>query len=425
MHEKFTAQLNDTHPAIAIAELMRLLIDENAMDWEASWAITRRTFAYTNHTLLPEALERWPLALFGRILPRHMEIIFEINARFLDEVRIRFFGDDHRVSSMSLIDESGERYVRMAHLACVGSHAINGVAALHSELLKTDVLKDFYAMWPEKFSNKTNGVTPRRWIALSNPGLSALVTEVIGDDWVRDLTQPAPAGSLRPGHRLRGALAEDQTRQQGRARQGHPQPHRRLGGSELDVRRAGEAHPRVQAPAPEHPARDRAVSPATLGCGLRHAAAHLHLRRQGRTGLLHREAHHQAHHLGGRDHQQGSGREGPHQGGLLAELQRQDRPAHLSRRGPVRTDLHRRQGSLRHRQHEVLHERRADHRHAGRCEHRDLPGGGPRELLHVRTVGTGGLCAEGAGLPPGAVLRFESRAAPGHRPGQGRLLFTR
>ena len=189
LHEKFTGQLNDTHPAIAVAELMRLLVDENAMDWDEAWGITTRTFAYTNHTLLPEALERWPLALFGKVLPRHLEIIFEINARFLDQVRVRFFGDDSRLSSLSLIDESGERYVRMAHLACVGSHAINGVAALHTELLKTDVLKDFYALWPEKFSNRTNGVTPRRWIALSNPGLTKLVSATIGENWVSDLTE--------------------------------------------------------------------------------------------------------------------------------------------------------------------------------------------------------------------------------------------
>jgi len=133
-------QLNDTHPAIAVAELMRLLVDENGMDWNQAWAVTRKTFAYTNHTLLPEALERWPLGLFGKLLPRHLEIIFEINARFLDEARVRFFGDDARIARLSLIDESGERYVRMAHLACVGSHAINGVADLHSELLKQDVL---------------------------------------------------------------------------------------------------------------------------------------------------------------------------------------------------------------------------------------------------------------------------------------------
>lgn len=188
-HEKFAVQLNDTHPAIAVVELMRLLLDENGYAWEEAWDITCKTFAYTNHTLLPEALERWPLAMFGTELPRHLEIIFEINSRFLDEVRIKFFGDDARVARMSLIDESGERYVRMAHIACVGSHAINGVAELHSELLKQDVLQDFYELWPHKFSNKTNGVTPRRWMVLSNPRLSKLITQSIGEKWVKDLSQ--------------------------------------------------------------------------------------------------------------------------------------------------------------------------------------------------------------------------------------------
>jgi starch phosphorylase len=186
-HEKFAIQLNDTHPSIAVAELMRLLVDELALDWDRAWAITRRTFAYTNHTLLPEALERWPIELFGRLLPRHLEIIYEINTRFLDEVRIAFFGDEQRLTRMSLIDESGERYVRMAHLATVGSHAVNGVSSLHSELLKSDVLRDFYEMWPEKFSNKTNGVTPRRWMVLANPRLAHFITRAIGSDWVRNL----------------------------------------------------------------------------------------------------------------------------------------------------------------------------------------------------------------------------------------------
>jgi starch phosphorylase len=186
-HEKFAVQLNDTHPAIAIAELMRLLVDEHGLGWDHAWQVTRQTFAYTNHTLLPEALERWPLEMFRSILPRHLEIIYEINARFLDEVRIRFFGDEARVVRMSLIDESGERYVRMAHLACVGSHAVNGVAALHSKLLQEDVLKDFYELWPAKFSSKTNGVTPRRWLALSNPRLTTLVSRSIGEDWIKDL----------------------------------------------------------------------------------------------------------------------------------------------------------------------------------------------------------------------------------------------
>jgi starch phosphorylase len=188
-HDKFAVQLNDTHPAVAIAELMRLLVDERDLEWDAAWEITRQTFAYTNHTLLPEALEQWPLHLFARVLPRHLEIIHEINARFLDEVRMRFLGDYDLVARLSLINEHGERYVRMANLACVGSHAINGVAALHTELLKADVLRDFHALWPERFSNKTNGVTPRRWLALANPRLASLLDKSIGDTWVRDLEQ--------------------------------------------------------------------------------------------------------------------------------------------------------------------------------------------------------------------------------------------
>ncbi|HEX5107255.1 MAG TPA: glycogen/starch/alpha-glucan phosphorylase [Vicinamibacterales bacterium] len=183
----WAAQLNDTHPSIAVAELMRLLVDEHFMDWDQAWAITQRTCGYTNHTLLPEALEKWPLPLFGKLLPRHLEIIYEINRRFLDEVRQKSAGDDERVRRLSLIDETGPRYIRMAHLACAGSHAINGVAALHTELLKQTVLGDFYAVMPDRFQNVTNGVTPRRWIALSNPKLSALITKHIGDRWISHL----------------------------------------------------------------------------------------------------------------------------------------------------------------------------------------------------------------------------------------------
>ncbi len=177
-------QLNDTHPSIAVAELMRLLIDEHDLEWDEAWSITVATLGYTNHTLLPEALETWPLAMFARFLPRHLEIIFEINRRFLDEVAAKFPGDHARVRRMSLIGEDGERTIRMAYLACVGSHAVNGVAALHSELLKQTVLKDFYELWPERFSNKTNGVTPRRFVALSNPGLRELLDETVGGDWL-------------------------------------------------------------------------------------------------------------------------------------------------------------------------------------------------------------------------------------------------
>jgi glycogen/starch/alpha-glucan phosphorylases len=186
-HEKIAIQLNDTHPSIAVAELMRLLVDEYQIEWEKAWHVTRNTFGFTNHTLLPEALEKWPLSLFGSLLPRHLEIIYEINRRFLDQVRERYPGDDQRCRRMSLIDEQGERYVRMAHLACVGSHAINGVAELHSELLKKDVLRDFYEWMPEKFTNVTNGVTPRRFLAVSNSKLSRLICSKIGESWIRNL----------------------------------------------------------------------------------------------------------------------------------------------------------------------------------------------------------------------------------------------
>jgi glycogen phosphorylase len=182
--EQFALQLNDTHPSIGVAELMRLLVDERHLEWDEAWAITVAAFGYTNHTLLPEALETWPLAMFSEFLPRHLEIIYEINRRFLDEVRARFPGDEARVRRMSLIDEEGGKSVRMAYLATVGSHAINGVAELHSELLKSSVLKDFYEMWPERFSNKTNGVTPRRFVGVANPGLASLLDDTIGEGWL-------------------------------------------------------------------------------------------------------------------------------------------------------------------------------------------------------------------------------------------------
>jgi len=186
-HHHFAAQLNDTHPAIAVPELMRLLVDTHGYDWEPAWEITSATFAYTNHTLLPEALEKWPVGLLGELLPRHLEIILEINHRFLDQVRLRYPGDEKMIRSLSIIDESGERYVRMANLACIGSHKINGVAELHTRLLKEHTLIDIHRLWPDKLVNITNGVTPRRWMVLSNPGLSALISDAIGEGWITDL----------------------------------------------------------------------------------------------------------------------------------------------------------------------------------------------------------------------------------------------
>ncbi len=187
--EKNCIQLNDTHPAIAVAELMRLLIDEFHLEWDEAWDITRKTMAYTNHTLLPEALEKWPVSMFRRLLPRLLDIIYEINARFIGEISQRWPGDNDRIQRMSLIEEGSEPMIRMSYLAIVGSMSVNGVAALHSRLLKEGLFRDFADLWPEKFNNKTNGVTQRRWLAACNPGLSRLITDRIGDDWVVDLTE--------------------------------------------------------------------------------------------------------------------------------------------------------------------------------------------------------------------------------------------
>jgi glycogen phosphorylase len=194
-HEKWTIQLNDTHPSIGVAELMRLLVDVHNLPWDQAWQITSQTFNYTNHTLLPEALERWSLPLFARLLPRHIEIIYEINSHFLSTVRQMFPGDEGKVSRLSIIDETGDKFVRMANLATIGSKHVNGVAELHTQLLKDELLHDFYEMWPHKFINVTNGVTPRRWLAVSNPEQAALMTSKIGNGWICHLEQLKQLGT--------------------------------------------------------------------------------------------------------------------------------------------------------------------------------------------------------------------------------------
>jgi starch phosphorylase len=199
--EKAAIQLNDTHPSMAVAELMRILLDDARLGWDKGWELTKKTLAYTNHTLLPEALEKWPAAWFQILLPRHLEIIYEINRRLLDEVRTRFPGDEGRAERVSLIEEGNQRKIRMANLAIVGSHSTNGVAAVHSKLLRTTTVKDLAEMFPERFNNKTNGVTPRRWLLEANPALSDAITQVIGERWTTDLSQ---LKELRP-------LAEDQS----------------------------------------------------------------------------------------------------------------------------------------------------------------------------------------------------------------------
>jgi starch phosphorylase len=206
--EKVAIQLNDTHPTLAVPELLRILLDEAHLPWDQAWDITQRTLAYTNHTLLPEALEKWPVAWFEMLLPRHLELVYEINRRLLDSVRARYADDNGRMQRISLIEEGPSKQVRMANLAIVGSHSTNGVAAIHSDLLRTKTVKDLADMFPERFSNKTNGVTPRRWLLLANPTLSATITEAIGDGWITDLSQLSKLKPLADDRAFRAAMGK-------------------------------------------------------------------------------------------------------------------------------------------------------------------------------------------------------------------------
>jgi starch phosphorylase len=205
LSEKVAIQLNDTHPALAVPELMRILLDDAGLGWEQAWEITQRTLAYTNHTLLPEALEKWPLAWFEMLLPRHLEIILEINRRLLDAVRAQSAGDEGRIARVSLVEEGDARKIRMANLAIVGSHSTNGVAAIHSELLRRETVKDLAELFPERFNNKTNGVTPRRWLLLANPALAGAITDAIGEGWIADLGQLSKLKPLAADRSFRDA----------------------------------------------------------------------------------------------------------------------------------------------------------------------------------------------------------------------------
>jgi starch phosphorylase len=206
--EQVAIQLNDTHPAMAVPELLRILLDEARLDWDTAWSLTRQSLAYTNHTLLPEALEKWPLGWFEMMLPRHLELLYEINRRLLEEVRTRWPGDDRRVAAVSLVEEGGGRKIRMANLAIVGTHSTNGVAAIHSQLLRTQTVRELAEMFPQRFNNKTNGVTPRRWLRLANPGLARVITDAIGDGWIGDLAEIAALKPLADDAGLQQAFLE-------------------------------------------------------------------------------------------------------------------------------------------------------------------------------------------------------------------------
>ena len=260
--EKVAIQLNDTHPTMAVPELMRILLDEAHLGWDEAWDLTRKTLAYTNHTLLPEALEKWPLAWFEIMLPRHLEIIFEINRRLLDEVRTRFPSDEGRVERVSLIEEGPTKHVRMANLAIVGSHSTNGVAAIHSRLLRTVTVKDLAEMFPERFSNKTNGVTPRRWLLMSNPALSQTITDAIGDGWMTDLSQLKKLKPLADDQALRDAFLKAKREAKSQFADWLKRTIRRNGRPGQHLRLPDQAHPRIQAATAERAARRGALQSA-------------------------------------------------------------------------------------------------------------------------------------------------------------------
>ena len=324
LHLYWAAQLNDTHPSIAVAELLRLLVDEHAMEWGQAWAITQQTCAYTNHTLLAEALERWPLPLLAKLLPRHLEIIYEINRRFLDDLRVRYPNDDQLLRRLSLIDEAGDKYIRMAHLASVGSHAINGVSVLHTELLKRTVLHDFHRVSPEKFLNVTNGVTPRRWIALSNPKLSALITRHIGDRWIADLEHELP--------QLERLVADTDFQKDWQAVK--TENKRALAGlikERTDILVDPNSLFDIQVKRLHEYKRQHLnlLYLVTLynrlrrDSGRRGTSPNSHLRRQGRSRVPHGQTDHQADQLRRANHQSGPARISGSQGGIPAGLQRQ------------------------------------------------------------------------------------------------------
>ncbi len=356
--DKIAIQINDTHPAVAVAELMRLLIDVEGLEWEKAWAITQGVFGYTNHTLMPEALEKWSVELFGRVLPRHLEIVYDINFRFLQTVVAKYPGDVERMRRMSIIEEGRDKWVRMAHLAVVGSHSVNGVSALHGRLLRERLFPDFDQMYPGRFNSKTNGITPRRWLLSCNPGLASLIAQRIGTDWPANLDQLRRLAPLAEDSAFRASWRAVKLRRSPACTDGH---FRRQGGARL---RAGEAHH----PADQRRGGRREQGPRSGGAASRHLPREL----------------------------RGVARRGDHSG-----------------RGSFRADLDRGHGSLRHRKHEVRAQRGPHDRHPRRRQHRDEGGSRGRQHLHLRPH------RGGCGAGPGTRLRPDAGDPGESRPGAG------
>lgn len=378
--EKVAIQMNDTHPAMAVAELMRILLDEAGLSWDEAWDITVRTLAYTNHTLLPEALEKWPVRFFELVCPRLLEITYEINRRFLEHVRHHYPGDDAKIERTSLIEELALKQVRMANLAVVGTHSTNGVSAIHSDLVRKQLMPDFAEMFPERFNNKTNGVTPRRWLLLANPALASLITESIGTGWVSDLTQ------LRKIVRL----AEDSAFQ-ARFRQAKLTAKTRFAdwlksatGQIIDpatifdcqVKRIHEYKRQLLNVLHVIIPAQRSESGVT--------ASHLLVRGQSGSCIHARQVNNQAHKRSGRKDRRRPGYAPAAKGRVRTKLRCDSGRAAYSRQRRIRTDLDSRLRSQRDGEYEVHAQWRADHRHSRRSDDRDGSRSWRGKLLFVR-----------------------------------------
>ncbi len=332
-------QLNDTHPAIAVPELMRLLVDEHGMPWDLAWRITTAVFSYTNHTLLPEALEKWSVPLMEGLLPRHMQIIYLINALHLKSLRDSGRTDPALVASLSLIEENHTRQVRMGNLAFLGSRRVNGVSALHTELMRKTVFRDFNAVYPDRIVNKTNGITFRRWLFQANPGLTNLIAEAVGPEFTDDTDRLSGPRPLRGRRGLPRAVRRRAPLQQGAARAHHRGAHRRERRPGDALRRPDQAHPRVQAPAPEPAGDHRPLQRDARPPRHRLGAAREDLRGQGRGRLHAGQAHHQARQRRRARRQPRPGPAGPAEGRVPAQLQREPRRVDHPGRGPLGADL--------------------------------------------------------------------------------------
>ncbi len=416
--DKVAIQMNDTHPSLSVPELMRILLDEAHLGWDQAWDLTQRTLAYTNHTLLPEALEKWPLAWFEALLPRHLEIIFEINRRLLEAVRARYPGDVGRVQRISLIEGESDKHIRMANLAIVGSHSTNGVAAIHSELLRTTTVKDLAEMFPDRFSNKTNGVTPRRWLLLANPSVAGWISRAIGDSWVTNLTeltrlQPlAGDKSLRDSYRVAkreakirfatwlsatlGLTVDPESMFDCQVKRIHEYKRQLLNALRIVV-----LYNRM-----------RSKPPGAV------RTANLYLRGQSRACLPTGEADHQVHPRSGGHDRLRSGGPRPHQSAVPSRVRCVPGGSAHSRQRRLQPDIDSRLRGQRHEQHEVHDERRPDTRHPGRGNHRDGRGSGRGELFPLR-ADRGGSGRQPRWYKPALALR--TRGGNACRAGPDRL----